>query len=161
MSPLYPPSTSFPNSTYSSVYFPPSFGEFGSTTTANLLQYVSVNIDFPDTITGIQWVNENPVGSNGIVALYSAAGAILGSSSSTAQSSTFAVQPVPFTTPVPVAAGSYFLALITNGGTGQFGVARFFATAATAAQGSFAAPSTITPPSKTTRTGNVPLLGTY
>jgi hypothetical protein len=145
-------------------YLPPSFGTTNSSTaqTANLLCYYLVEILTAGTQTGVILENGATATGNVKVALYSADGmTLLASSGAVAQSGTFAGQFVPYSAPYAAAAGPYILAVMYSSSSATAASAVIMAPSATAAQGSFTLPSTVTPPTLTGNNQPLPLTGTY
>lgn len=127
---------------------PAGFGVSNSTraVTANLLYLMTVQIPVAVTLTGLMIENGTTASGNILVGIYNSAGSsLLASSSSTAQGSPNTVQQIPFTGTYAAAAGTYVYAVLFSSSSAT-AAAGFAALTSTAAQGSFALPSSVTPP---------------
>lgn len=137
---------------------------FVSTLTANQLHIRVVNIPIACTITGVMCLNENAVAGNVRGVMYDILGTTqYGASGSTAQTPTFGPTLLPFTGGVVrIAPGSYCIGAITDNATGRYVLATFTdLPSSVVAPGSFTIPSTITPPSATTRQVSSLVVSTY
>lgn len=135
-----------------SIWAPPTYLPNTATWTANLLSLMAVYIPVPCTLTGLQVSNGGTATGNLLAAIWNAAGtSLLASSGSTAQSGTFVTQLVPFSATATVTPGAYLLGLIPSSSSATFVQAQGLTPAASAAQGGFTVPSTVTPPANTAR----------
>ena len=131
---------------------------FTTTLTANEVYYAAVSIPNACTLTGIV-VSTSSGSGNLHVGLYSANGqTLLASSASTAQTNTNG-QSVPFSSPVSVPAGLYWTAVQASSNSQNFNQAAPMGGSGAATEGSFALPTTITPP--TTGVTQMPIMSTY
>lgn len=122
-------------------------GSLSAAQTANLLILHAVYIPVATTITGLVIANGATAAGNVLAGLYNAAGSsLLASSASTAQAGTSSTQLVPFTGTYAAAAGTYITARIYSSSSATAPTAYSATPASTAAQGSFALPSSVTPP---------------
>jgi hypothetical protein len=138
-------------------------GTFETTVTINRLYYAHAMIPITpaDPLTGILVKCGSTADGNIIVALYDADGDRVAQSNSTAHAGSYAVQAVPFTATYAAAAGVYFLAIIGSSATAKFITASPFGRGATADQGGFSAPATITPPGASATGFDCPDMATY
>jgi parallel beta-helix repeat protein len=129
---------------------------------ANLLYVQKIFIPFATTLTGIAVGNNSNQTGNVLVALYSSTGTEVAHSVSTAGSGGYESQPVPFTATYAAPAGVYYIAIMFSSATALVNTNEVKGPSNSAAQGSFALPSTITPPGTfTTTPGSYPEVGTY
>jgi hypothetical protein len=117
---------------------------FTTTLLANNMYYAGVTIPAATKLTGVV-VSTSSGAGNLIVALYDASGTRLAVSASTAQANSNA-QFVPFTSQVSVPAGVYYIAVMPSTSTQNFNQALPLGGSSSSGQGSFAMPTTITPP---------------
>lgn len=108
-----------PNSVYHSGDVAPAAAATGTDTSPVVTEtYISqVNIGMGATLTGLSLLNGSAVAGNVTLALADAAGNIVASTASTAQAGIGAYQQVPFTAPIAVKSGKYFV-LATFNNTG-------------------------------------------
>jgi hypothetical protein len=122
-------------------------GSLSAAQTANLLVMHTVYIPAAETLTGLAVANGATATGNVLVGIYNAAGSsLLASSASTAQTGTSSTQYIPFTGTYAAAAGTYILAALYSSSSATAPTAYAATPASTAAQGGFALPASVTPP---------------
>ena len=120
---------------------------FSAAQTANLLVLHTIYIPVPVTLTGLAVANGATATGNILAGLYNAAGSsLLASSASTGQTGTSSTQYVPFSGTYAAAAGTYIAGVIYSSSSATSPTAYSATPASTAAQGGFALPSSVTPP---------------
>ena len=120
---------------------------FSAAQTANLLILHTVYIPAPVTLTGLTVANGATATGNILAGIYNAAGSsLLASSGSTAQTGTSSTQYVAFSGTYAAAAGTYIVAVLYSSSSATAPTAYVATPASTAAQGGFALPSSVTPP---------------
>lgn len=152
---------SMPTTTQASVWGHDVLSPFETTRVANTIYIVAINVMIPCTLTGIQVGNGSTVSGNILVGLYNAAGTTkLAASASTAQSGTFGVQLIPFSSPLAVQPGTYFATYVIDNAVGHVYCGDATCDSGANTQGSFTLPTAITVPTGL-RAGNNPKLTTY
>lgn len=113
---------------------------------ANRALLYPVSLDAPFTAARMFWVNGGTVSGNVDAGLYDASGHRLGSTGSTAQAGTSALQSAALTASVGLAPGTYYLALAVNNTTATFyrTVISFSTFTWAGAASAFALPATVT-----------------
>ena len=131
---------------------------FTTTLTANKVYYACASVPSACTLTGIV-VSTGSGSGNLQVGLYSANGQILLASSASVAQTNSGGQSVPFSSPIAVPGGLYWIAVQASSASQNFNQALPLGGSSAAAQGSFALPTTITPP--TTGVQQMPIMSTY
>lgn len=134
----------------------------------NAIYFVQVKIPVATTLTGLRYrKGTGTVAANVIGALYNSAGTRVAVSGTVAQGTTASAQvQLPFSGTYAAAAGLYYMAIIGSSTSADFygwATAEYLGPATTATQGSFATPSSFTPPATTAAAAAaaVPMMSTY
>jgi hypothetical protein len=158
-----PTGTGSTPATVTSTYMPAFVGTSSSgSPTANLLYIERIFIPYAATLSGGVWVNNSATAGNVLVGLYNASGTRVAATASTAAGNGYATAKAAFTAAYNAAAGVYFVGIMASSATEVWSIGYPVDLYATAAQGSFALPATITPPTTYTATGTlIPVVATY
>lgn len=137
-------------------------GAASRTHTANSLYVARFAIPFGAKLTGIVIQNAATLNGSVIPSLYDVNGNLLAASAGTAQSGT-ASQPqlYPFSAPITVMPGIFYAAMQYSSATGTSFDGFCYGPSAVIAQGAFAAPASITPPTTPQFGTNMPTMITY
>jgi hypothetical protein len=127
-------------------YTPILAQNYSSMPTANLLYYGKIQIPYTTTLTGVLLYTEATAAGNVLVGLFNSSGTQVAASTSVAQGTANSVQAVPFSSTYNAAPGEYFVAVMYSSASATYISGLSYGGAGSAAQGSFALPSSITPP---------------
>lgn len=135
---------------------------------ANAMYFVQVQIPVATTLTGLRYrKGTGTVAANVIGALYNSAGTRVAVSGTVAAGTTASAQvQLPFSGTYAAAPGLYYMAIIGSSTSADFygwATAEYLGPATTATQGSFATPTTFTPPANTAAAAAaaIPMMSTY
>jgi len=132
--------------------------------TANGLYIETIFVPFATTITGIVWVNNSTQAGNALAALFNSAGTELGVIASTALAGGFDSQIAAFSGgAIAVAPGVYYIGIMFSSASAVINTNQIMGPSSYAAQGTFAMPTTITPPGTFAgpSLGSFPTVSTY
>lgn len=113
---------------------------------ANVLGCGQIQIEVSTVLTGVCFYNGGTVAGNVLVGLFNSAGQLVASSASSAQSGTFAIQKVAFTSSYSAAPGIYYIGVMPSSASATFALTCCYGLSGSAAPGSFTLPSSITVP---------------
>ena len=153
--------SNIPSSVTSS--FMPLYGAVGSgSPTVNLLYIQRIFIPFATTLTGIIWSNNSTVAGNILAGLYNSSGNKVAASASTSAGLGYSTAIGAFTSTYSASSGVYFVGIMASSASEIWNAGYAMGLVSTAAQGSFALPSSITVPTSYSATNSLyPTVATY
>lgn len=151
-----------PGTDYQPKYLQTAAGSQTPSGGANQLAYGAISVPVGGAaLTGIKYCVGATASGNVIVALYDAAGNRVAQSASTAQGATNAVQAVPFTAPVTLTQGRYFVAMIFSSATATAFMGAPIGPSKIVGQGGFSAPASTAVPGATEIAIQLPIMTAY
>jgi hypothetical protein len=146
---------------FGNVFFPPYIGATTDTASAALrMYYAEVHVPWPVTVTGIAVANGSAPAGNLQTALYDASGNRLALSASVAQAGVLGRQKVPFSAPVDIPQGTYFIAVATTS-TGKLMTSQFMGAGGFVGVTNSIPPATIVPADYTSLLVTLAVMGLY